>query len=85
MITVPPYYNQMERKALLYAANLAGLKVSQLMDDNTAGLSYFAQFAQKNVPENNVWSLSVVFQREFAFCISLIVWFLSVFISGRML
>lgn len=41
VITVPSFYTQAERKALLYAAKLAGLEVSQLMDVNAAaGLNY---------------------------------------------
>lgn len=37
VITVPPYFNQAERRAMLRAADLAGLKVLQLINDNTAG------------------------------------------------
>ena len=37
VITVPPYYNQAQRRALIRAADLAGIKVLQLMNDNTAG------------------------------------------------
>ncbi len=38
VITVPPFFNQAERRAMLRAADLAGLKVLQLMNDNAAGL-----------------------------------------------
>lgn len=37
VITVPGYFNQAERKAILQAAELSGLKVLQLMNDYTAG------------------------------------------------
>lgn len=37
VITVPPYFNQAERRAMLRAADLAGLKVLQLINDNAAG------------------------------------------------
>lgn len=37
VITVPPYYNEFERRALLDAAEMAGLRVLQLMNDETAG------------------------------------------------
>ncbi|KAJ3128212.1 Hypoxia up-regulated protein 1 [Nowakowskiella sp. JEL0407] len=36
VITVPPYFNQFERQAMLDAAELAGLKVFSLMNDETA-------------------------------------------------
>lgn len=36
VLTVPVYYNQAERKALLDAANMTGMNVLQLMNDNTA-------------------------------------------------
>merc|ERR1712096_258937 len=40
-LTVPSFYNQAERKSLLYSAKLAGLKVAQLIDNNAAaGLNY---------------------------------------------
>lgn len=37
VITVPPYFNQAERRAMVRAGELAGLKILQLMNDNTAG------------------------------------------------
>ncbi|CAG8645954.1 5299_t:CDS:2, partial [Funneliformis mosseae] len=41
VITVPPYYNQFERQAVLDAADLAGLHVLTLINDVTAvGLNY---------------------------------------------
>ncbi len=40
VLTVPAYFTQAERKALLRAADLANLNVLQLMNANTAGL-YF--------------------------------------------
>jgi len=49
VITVPSYYSQAERKALLYAAKLAGLKVSQLMDVNTAAALNYGVFRSKEV------------------------------------
>ena len=49
VITVPPYYNQAERKALLYSASLAGLTVSQLMDDNTAGIAFLNRLHSTSV------------------------------------
>ena len=39
VLTVPPYFNQAERKSILQAAEFAGLKVLQLMNANTAGRS----------------------------------------------
>jgi molecular chaperone DnaK (HSP70) len=37
VLTVPGFFNQAERRAVLKAAELAGLKVLQLMNDYTAG------------------------------------------------
>lgn len=37
VITVPPFFSQFERQALLDGAELAGLKVLALIDDETAG------------------------------------------------
>lgn len=37
VLTVPGFFNQAERRALLKAAELAGLKILQLMNDYTAG------------------------------------------------
>ena len=37
VITVPSYFNQAERRAMSRAADAAGLRVLQLMNDNTAG------------------------------------------------
>ena len=37
VLTVPGYFNQAERKAMLQVADLAGLRVLQLINDYTAG------------------------------------------------
>ncbi|VDO94787.1 unnamed protein product [Soboliphyme baturini] len=39
IITVPPYFNQVERSAMMRAADLAGINLISLMNDNTAGES----------------------------------------------
>ena len=39
VITVPAFFNQAERRAVLTAAGLAGVKVLQLINDNAAGQS----------------------------------------------
>lgn len=38
VITVPPFFNQAERRAVRAAAEMAGLNLLQLMNDNTAGI-----------------------------------------------
>lgn len=38
VLIVPGYFNQAERQAMLQAADLAGFKVLQLMNDYTAGM-----------------------------------------------
>ena len=37
VITVPAFFNQAERRAMIRAAELVGLKVLQLIGDNAAG------------------------------------------------
>lgn len=37
VITVPSYFNQAERRAMYRAAETAGLRILQLINDNTAG------------------------------------------------
>ena len=48
MITVPPYFNQAERRAMLRAAEFAGLKVLQLMNDNAAVALNYGVFRSKS-------------------------------------
>lgn len=38
VVTVPSFFNQAERRSLARAAELAGIKLLQLMNDNAAGL-----------------------------------------------
>lgn len=47
VITVPAYFNQAERKAVLYAADLVGLRVLQLMSDNAAVALNYGVFRRK--------------------------------------
>lgn len=49
VITVPAYFNQAERHSLMYAADLAGLKVSQLMDDNAAIALNYGVFRRNDI------------------------------------
>ena len=44
VITVPPYYNQAERQAMLSAAQLAGLKVLRLIDSTAATALHYGVF-----------------------------------------
>lgn len=37
VLVVPGFFNQVERRALINAANLGGIKVLQLINDYTAG------------------------------------------------
>ncbi|XP_041373563.1 hypoxia up-regulated protein 1-like isoform X3 [Gigantopelta aegis] len=48
VITVPPYYNQVERKAVLHAAQMVKLNVLQLMSNNAAVALNFGVFRRKN-------------------------------------
>lgn len=49
VITVPGFFNQAERKALLQAADLAGLKVLQLINDYTAVALNYGIFRRKEI------------------------------------
>ncbi|XP_059062905.1 hypoxia up-regulated protein 1 [Achroia grisella] len=51
VITVPGYFNQVERRALLEAASLAGLNVLQLINDYTAIAINYGIFRRKEINE----------------------------------
>lgn len=52
VLTVPGFFGQAERTALLTAANLANLKVLQLINDYTAVALNFGIFQRKDITEN---------------------------------
>uniref|UniRef100_A0A2K5QMM0 Hypoxia up-regulated protein 1 n=1 Tax=Cebus imitator TaxID=2715852 RepID=A0A2K5QMM0_CEBIM len=49
VITVPVFFNQAERRAVLHAARMAGLKVLQLINDNTATALSYGVFRRKDI------------------------------------
>uniref|UniRef100_A0A8D0GE94 Hypoxia up-regulated protein 1 n=1 Tax=Sphenodon punctatus TaxID=8508 RepID=A0A8D0GE94_SPHPU len=49
VITVPAYFNQAERRAVLHAAQMADLKVLQLINDNTATALNYGVFRRKDI------------------------------------
>uniref|UniRef100_A0A3Q0SII5 Hypoxia up-regulated protein 1 n=1 Tax=Amphilophus citrinellus TaxID=61819 RepID=A0A3Q0SII5_AMPCI len=49
VITVPAFFNQAERRAVLHAAHMAGLKVLQLINDNTAVALNYGVFRRKDI------------------------------------
>ncbi|KAM4544727.1 hypoxia up-regulated protein 1 [Odontesthes bonariensis] len=49
VITVPSFFNQAERRAVLHAAQMAGLKVLQLINDNTAVALNYGVFRRKDI------------------------------------
>ncbi|XP_048093279.1 hypoxia up-regulated protein 1 [Alosa alosa] len=49
VITVPAFFNQAERRAVLQAARMAGLKVLQLINDNTAVALNYGVFRRKDI------------------------------------
>ncbi|XP_008330828.1 hypoxia up-regulated protein 1 [Cynoglossus semilaevis] len=49
VITVPAYFNQAERRAVLQAAQMADLKVLQLINDNTAVALNYGVFRRKDI------------------------------------
>lgn len=52
VITVPGYFNQAERKAMLQAADLAGINVLQLINDYTAVALNYGIFRRKDFNES---------------------------------
>lgn len=48
VITVPAYFNQAERKALLQAAEMANIKILQLMNSNAAAALNYGVFRRKD-------------------------------------
>ncbi|KAJ8968762.1 hypothetical protein NQ317_012719 [Molorchus minor] len=53
VITVPGFFNQVERRALLQAAEMAGLKVLQLINDYTAVAINYGIFRSKTFNETS--------------------------------
>lgn len=49
VITVPPFFNQAERRTILMAAELAGLKVLSLMSTNAAVALNYGMFRRKEI------------------------------------
>uniref|UniRef100_A0A8C7CTQ2 Hypoxia up-regulated protein 1 n=1 Tax=Oncorhynchus kisutch TaxID=8019 RepID=A0A8C7CTQ2_ONCKI len=49
VITVPVFFNQAERRAVLQAAQMAGVKVLQLINDNTAVALNYGVFRRKDI------------------------------------
>ncbi|XP_061596223.1 hypoxia up-regulated protein 1 isoform X2 [Cololabis saira] len=49
VITVPAFFNQAERRAVLHAAQVAGLKVLQLINDNAAVALNYGVFRRKDI------------------------------------
>ncbi|KAK2176539.1 hypothetical protein NP493_657g01042 [Ridgeia piscesae] len=48
VITVPTFFNQAERRSVLRAGEMAGLKILQLMNDNTAVVLNYGVFRRKS-------------------------------------
>ena len=51
VITVPPYFNQAERRSMALAAEIAGLNLLQLINDNTAAGINYGMFRRKEFNE----------------------------------
>ncbi|XP_071399389.1 hypoxia up-regulated protein 1 [Centroberyx affinis] len=49
VITVPAFFNQAERRAVLQAAQMGGVKVLQLINDNTAVALNYGVFRRKDI------------------------------------
>lgn len=59
VISVPPYYTEQEKKALLDAAKIADLKVLRLVNESTAIAMSYGIFRKSELEETN--SRNVVF------------------------
>lgn len=57
VITVPPFFNQAERRSLLTAAKLAGVKVLSLMNSNAAVALNHGMFRRKEVNDTAQYML----------------------------
>ncbi|KAI8848980.1 Hsp70 protein-domain-containing protein, partial [Chytridium lagenaria] len=55
IITVPPFFNQVQRKAILDAAELASLRVLSLMNDNTATALNYAMTRTFVEPQHHIF------------------------------
>ena len=55
VITVPSYFSQAERRAVIRAANIASIEVIQLMDDNAAVALDFIRPRLKLIEEKPVY------------------------------
>lgn len=64
VITVPAFLNQAERRAVLHAAHMAGLKVLQLLNDNTAVALNYGVFRRKDIDSTAKVSLLHARQAE---------------------
>lgn len=51
VVTVPPYFNQAERRSMALAAEIAGLNLLQLINDNTAAGINYGMFRRKEFNE----------------------------------
>ncbi len=47
VVTVPPFFNQAERRAMLRAGEMSGLKILQLMNNNAAVALNYGIFRRK--------------------------------------
>lgn len=61
VISVPSYWTEMERKALLDAAKLADLKVFRILDESSAITLSYGLFRKADLPEKNAEARNVVF------------------------
>ena len=52
VLTIPGFFNQAERKSIMIAAEMAGLKVLQLLNDYTSGLSDLLALVSFASPES---------------------------------
>lgn len=57
VITVPSFFNQAERRSVLQAAELADLKVLQLINDNTAVALNYGIFRRKEINDSTQYMM----------------------------
>lgn len=64
VITVPAFFNQAERRAVLQAAQMAGLKVLQLINDNTAVALNYGVFRRKDIDSTSKVQMHILDRRR---------------------
>lgn len=61
VLSVPSYFTEVERKALLDACKIADLKVTRIISESSAVTLSYGLFRKKELPEKSKGARNVVF------------------------